>query len=167
MFNINRNIYEKTMSFFKKNKGCTQILKIIYKYLPLLVFVGYPLLIVYVFLNRSDDFFKVVLVPLGVFLFVTALRKLINRQRPYEKYKIESVFNKTTKGQSLPSRHTASAFVIAMTFLYVNLYIGIATLIIACLIGLSRILAGVHYIVDVLCGAGISIVFAIIFLFLI
>lgn len=155
------------MRFFSENNSCKQILRVIYKFLPLLVFIGYPLLIGYVFFYKSDGFFKVVLVPLGVFLFVTALRKLINRQRPYEKYGIESVFNKNTKGQSLPSRHTASAFVIAMTFLYVNVYIGIATLIIACFIGLSRVLAGVHYVVDVLCGAGISVVFGIVFLFLI
>ena len=120
----------------------------------------------YVFFARQSDIFKAVLVPLGVFVTVTVLRKLINEQRPYEKYGTQSLFNKTTSGESMPSRHTASAFVIAMTILYINFYAGIAALIIASLIALSRILAGVHYIRDVLAGALISVGAGIIFLFL-
>lgn len=155
------------MQFFSQNKYCKLILKIIYKYLPMLIFIGYPLLIMYVFFVRINDIFKVMLVPFCVFVFVTIIRKLINEQRPYEKYGIPSLFNKTTKGQSMPSRHTASAFIIAMTFLYINFYIGITTIAIAVLIGLSRILAGAHFVRDVLVGAGISVLSGIIFLFLI
>lgn len=155
------------MQFFSQNKYCKLILKIIYKYLPMLIFIGYPLLIMYVFFVRINDIFKVMLVPFCVFVFVTIIRKLINEQRPYEKYGIPSLFNKTTKGQSMPSRHTASAFIIAMTFLYINFYIGITTIAIAVLIGLSRILAGAHFVRDVLVGAGIGVLSGIIFLFLI
>ena len=133
----------------------------------MLIFIGYPILIVYVFFAEKNEFLKVTLVPFGVFLFVTLLRKLINEQRPYEKYGIPSLFNKTTKGQSMPSRHTASAFIIAMTFLYINSYIGITALVIAVLIGLSRIVAGAHFVRDVLVGAGIGILAGIVFLFLV
>ena len=80
------------------------------------------------------------------------MRMVINEQRPYEKYGIESVFGKKTEGNSMPSRHTVSAVVIAMTFLYVNVPIGIIMLVAAFLIILSRVQAGAHYMRDVIVG---------------
>lgn len=164
---MNRNKYEKITSFFKNNKAVNTALKIIYKYLPLLIFILYPIGIVWVFFKHSEIFFQFVLVPLGVFLMVTALRKLINEQRPYEKYGIEPVFAKNTKGKSMPSRHTASAFIISMAMLRVNLYLGIGFLVVSFVIMISRVLAGVHYVRDVLVGMTISIVIGYVFLFLI
>lgn len=164
---MNRNKYEKITSFFKNNKAANTALKIIYKYLPLLIFILYPIGIVWVFFKQSEIFFQFVLVPLGVFLMVTALRKLINEQRPYEKYGIEPVFAKDTKGKSMPSRHTASAFIISMVMLRINPYLGIGFLAVSFVIMISRVLAGVHYIRDIFVGMTISIVIGYIFLFLI
>lgn len=167
MFKINRQRYAAVTEFFKNNKTANLILKIIYKYLPLLIFILYPIGIVWVFFQQSEIFFQFVLVPLGVFLMVTALRKLINEQRPYEKYGIEPVFTKNTKGKSMPSRHTASAFIISMVMLRINPYLGIGFLVVSFVIMFSRVLAGVHYIRDVFVGMTISIVIGYIFLFLI
>lgn len=164
---MSRNKYEKITCFFKNNKAANTALKIIYKYLPLLIFILYPIGIVWVFFKQSEIFFQFVLVPLGVFLMVTALRKLINEQRPYERYRIEPVFAKNTKGKSMPSRHTASAFIISMAILKINLYLGIGFLAVSFVIMLSRVLAGVHYIRDVFVGMTISIVIGYVFLFLI
>lgn len=163
---MNRNKYEKITSFFKNNKAANTALKIIYKYLPLLIFILYPIGIVWVFFKQSEIFFQFVLVPLSVFLMVTALRKLINEQRPYEKYGIQPVFAKDTKGKSMPSRHTASAFIISMAMLRINLYLGIGFLAVSFVIMFSRVLAGVHYIRDVFVGMTISIVIGYVFLFL-
>lgn len=154
------------MQFFENNKFCRLALKIIYKYLPLVLFVAYPTIIGYVFFARQCDIFKVILIPFGVFVAVTILRKIINEKRPYARYNIPSVFNKTSSGESMPSRHTACAFVIAMTILYVNFTLGIVALSIASLIALSRILAGVHYIRDVFTGMLISLSAGIVFFFL-
>lgn len=167
MLKINRQRYIAVMEFFKNNKTANLILKIIYKFLPFLVFVFYPIGIVWVFFKQSEIFFQFVLVPFGVFLMVTALRKLINEQRPYERYGIEPVFFKDTKGESMPSRHTASAFIISMAMLKINLYLGIVYLAVSLIITTSRVLAGVHYIRDVLVGMAISVVIGYIFLFLI
>ena len=65
---------------------------------------------------------------LGVFAGVTLLRVLVNETRPYERYGQPSVFHKTTKGKSFPSRHTACAFIIGMTFLFIHVPSGIAAL---------------------------------------
>lgn len=164
---MNRNKYEKITSFFKNNKAANTALRIVYKYLPLLIFILYPIGIVWVFFKQSEIFFQFVLVPLSVFLMVTALRRLINEQRPYEKYGIEPVFAKNTKDKSMPSRHTASAFIISMAMLRINLYLGIGFLAVSFIIMLSRVLAGVHYIRDVFVGMAISIVIGYVFLFLI
>lgn len=164
---INQLTYKKVTDFFKNNKVANSVLKIAYKLLPIIIFASYPALLLIVCFYYYELFFKILLVPAGVFTLVTTLRIMINEQRPYEKYKIESVFAKTTSGKSMPSRHTASAFVIAMAFLRVNVPIGIVFLVMAFLIMCSRICAGVHYIRDVVAGATISIVAGIVFIFLI
>ena len=166
MFKISRKLYEKTMKFFSGNKYYKLTLAFIYKFLPLVLFVAYPILIIYVFFTQRSEIFKVVLVPLSVLVFVSVFRKLLNKKRPYEVYGIPSVFNKQTKGESMPSRHTASAFIIAMTFLYIDFDLGVTALSMATLIALSRVLAGAHFIRDVLVGMAISILVGTIFLFL-
>ena len=154
------------MKFFSGNKYYKLTLAFIYKFLPLVLFVAYPILIIYVFFTQRSEIFKVVLVPLSVLVFVSVFRKLLNQKRPYEVYGIPSVFNKQTKGESMPSRHTASAFIIAMTFLYIDFDLGVTALSMATLIALSRVLAGAHFIRDVLVGMAISILVGTIFLFL-
>lgn len=166
MFKINRQAYKTVTDFFKNNKTANVLLKIIYKYLPLLVFIFYPIGIVWVFFKQSEIFFQFVLVPLGVFIMVTVLRQLINEQRPYEKYGIEPVFAKDTKGKSMPSRHTASTFVISMAMLKINPYLGIVYFSVSFAIMISRVLAGVHYIRDVVVGMSLSVIIGYIFLFL-
>lgn len=167
MFEINKRVYLKITNYFKNNKKARFGLVLVYKLLPFVVFAAYPVMLVYTMIWQQSLFLQTLLVPAGVFILVTILRKLIGEQRPYEKYGVPSVFGKTTKGQSMPSRHTASAVIIALALLKINFYFGIATLCIALLIALSRLLAGVHFIRDIAVGAGISVLFGIAFIFLI
>ena len=167
MFKITEKNYKRIIKFFSERNFAFNALKLCYSFLPLLLFIGYPALIVYVFFSNPVDLFKIILVPFGVFLLVTVLRKVINEQRPYEKYNTPSLFGKTTKGQSMPSRHTASAFIISLAILYVNFELGIAALSVSFLITLSRVLAGAHYIRDVLAAMLLSVTAGVIFFFLI
>ena len=73
---------------------------------------------------------------------------------------------KNTKGKSFPSRHTASAAVIAMTLLYVNIPVGIVFLAIALLIGISRICARVHFPRDVAAGYLYSVIMSVLFFYI-
>ena len=100
-------------------------------------------------------------------MLVTMLRKIIKEQRPYDYYGVAPVIGKKSKPDSMPSRHTASAFIIAMAMLSVNVWAGILYMAVAVLISLSRIFAGVHYVRDVIVGATIAILCGIVFLFLI
>lgn len=162
--------YLSVQNFFINHKFSFNLLNILYKYLPALVFIVYPIfLTVYGFLKGflSLDFLKVFLLPLTVFIFVTIFRKLLNFKRPYEKFNFPPLIPKDKKGQSFPSRHVTSAFIISMAFLYVNTILGITFLIISALIALTRLLAGVHFIKDVIIAAIFSIIVGYIFLFII
>ena len=128
---FNRRIFTRYVRFFNKHQAARYTLHFVYKVMPLLMFFAYPALLVYAFFYMRDDVLKLTLVPLGVFVAVTILRVVVNEKRPYERYGIPSVFRKTTKGKSFPSRHTASAFIIAMAFLYADVPLGIAALTVA------------------------------------
>ncbi len=99
--------------------------------------------------------------PALCFVFVTALRWLIKRPRPYENggAGIDPLVPKRAGGTSMPSRHVASAFVIAMVVLPEYLIAGIALLAAALLLAALRFLRGVHYPSDLLVGALIGVAF--------
>ena len=153
MIVISTETYKSIVGFFKRNKPCNTVLKLCYNFLPLIMFVSYGILIVFMLFSR------ITLSPLTVFAIVTFFRKIFNRPRPYEKFATTSVFGKNKKGESMPSRHTACAFIIAMAFMYVSIPLGIAYLIISTLIMISRVLAGVHFISDVIAGMAISLLY--------
>ncbi|MCH5303644.1 MAG: phosphatase PAP2 family protein [Ruminococcus sp.] len=117
--------------------------------------------------NDAEEFVRTLVAPAVVFLSVTALRKIINRPRPYEALKINPLIKKNTVGQSFPSRHSASVFIIAIVCYPINICLGVALTIVGITICISRILAGVHYISDVLFGALYSIILGILSIFLI
>lgn len=163
---MNEKLFFWNVRLFTKYKAARYILRFVYKLLPMVMLVAYPVLLVHVYFTDLQSLPKLVLVPMHVFLGVTLLRVIIDEQRPYERFDTPSVFGKTTKGKSFPSRHTASAFIIAMAFMYVDFWWGMLAMLIALLIELSRIMAGAHYIHDVLAGMAISIVAGWIFMFL-
>lgn len=159
MIVISTETYKSIVGFFKRNKPCNTVLKLCYNFLPLIMFVSYGILIVFMFFSDIKIFARITLSPLTVFAIVTFFRKIFNIPRPYEKFATASVFGKNKKGESMPSRHTACAFIIAMAFMYVSIPLGIAYLIISALIMISRVLAGVHFISDVIAGMAISLLY--------
>lgn len=153
--------YREMNAFFSETKKRSTIMKTLHDILPLLMLVFYPMEAVYLLVTEgigSELFLRFTLIPLGTFLLITLVRALINAQRPYEKFDYTPVVGKRTKGKSFPSRHTVSAFIIAMAFLYINTRIGVIMLVIAALIGVTRVLSGVHFIRDVISGAAIGVV---------
>lgn len=159
MIVISTETYKSIVGFFKRNKPCNTVLKLCYNFLPFIMFVSYGILIVFMFFSDIKIFARITLSPLTVFAIVTFFRKIFNRPRPYEKFATTSVFGKNKNGESMPSRHTACAFIIAMAFMYVSIPLGIAYLIISTLIMISRVLAGVHFISDVIAGMAISLLY--------
>lgn len=95
------------------------------------------------------------------YLTVTVLRKLLDRPRPYEVYDFYLVKPKEKQGESFPSRHCYSAFVITTLSWLVNPVVTLGLLLLAVLIAVTRVLCGIHFVRDVTVGGLIGIAFGI------
>lgn len=149
-----------------QNKPLYKFLKFVYKFTPYIHYIGYPLLLFYLVIIWDLRFIKVFTIPLFTFLAVTVMRILINRLRPYEKTNIKPLFPKKTKRKSFPSRHVASSVIITFSFLYINVWLGAASLLVTITIAVLRPIAGIHYPSDVLGAAFISSLFGLLFFIL-
>lgn len=142
--------YQRNLHFIRQHhldKICISITKIT----PYLTALLYAITLFILFINHSSKLMMTIMKPLSSFLIVTIIRKLYNRPRPCIVFNIEPLVAHKTD-ESFPSRHTVSAFAIGFALLNINMYLGIIALIIACLVGLSRIICAVHFVSDVLCG---------------
>ena len=100
---------------------------------------------------------------LGVpFLAVSALRRVINAPRPYELYDFYGEPPKKKRGCSFPSRHAYSVFAIGTAACLASPLLGAVLLIFGVLLCTARVLLGIHFIRDVLAGAAIGVVSALI-----
>lgn len=161
--------YKFLSEFFTSTKSRSNTLKALHDILPAILMLFYPLQLIYLLYTtgfNNEVFLKATFTPLGVLIVVTVMRRIINAKRPYEVYDYTPAVSKNTKGKSFPSRHTACAFIIAMTFLYLDVKIGIVMLVISTVIGITRVLSGVHFVKDVVFGALFSIITGIICFFL-
>lgn len=151
--------YRNRMQYLAKTPLLTRVLHSVNTILTYAVFLLYPLLLVWVWKNQSDLLFKAIIIPFNSFIILSVFRYYINRKRPYEAYGVPSAIHKSTTGKSFPSRHVFSAFVIAMTFIYVgpSPIIGIILLLIGTILGALRVILGVHYFSDVIVGAFVGI----------
>ena len=93
-----------------------------------------------------------VFIPASGFVILSLLRKKINAPRPYEVWEIVPLLDRDSPGQSMPSRHVFSATIISMACLHASLTMGMICLILSALLGLVRVLGGVHFPKDVVVG---------------
>lgn len=100
------------------------------------------------------------------FVFVTVLRAILNKPRPYEVYDFYAVNPSEREGKSFPSRHCFSAFVIATLSIPLSPLSAVAVFLMAFIIALCRVLTGIHFIRDALVGAIIGILFGVLGIFL-
>ena len=91
-------------------------------------------------------------IPASGFVILSFLRKKINAPRPYEEWDIKPLLDRDSPGQSMPSRHVFSATIISMACLHASLTMGMICLTLSALLGLVRVLGGVHFPKDVLVG---------------
>ena len=96
---------------------------------------------------------------------VNVMKPAIGRSRPPEHFAPQGIVVNTPMGvpsdRSFPSGHTQTAFS-AAAYLACMYPVAAAPLVLAaCLVGMSRIVLGVHYPLDVLTGAAVGILFAV------
>ena len=104
-----------------------------------------------------------VFIPASGFVILSFLRKKINAPRPYEVWEIVPLLDRDSPGQSMPSRHVFSATIISMACLHASLAVGVILLLLSAILGLVRVLGGVHYPKDVLVGYACGLVWGVIF----
>ena len=104
-----------------------------------------------------------VFIPASGFVILSFLRKKINAPRPYEEWDIKPLLDRDSLGQSMPSRHVFSATIISMACLHASLTMGMICLTLSALLGLVRVLGGVHFPKDVLVGYICALVWGVIF----
>ena len=104
-----------------------------------------------------------VFIPASGFVILSFLRKKINAPRPYEVWEIVPLLDRDSPGQSMPSRHVFSATIISMACLHASLSVGVILLVFSALLGLVRVLGGVHFPKDVVVGYMCALVWGVIF----
>lgn len=159
--------YIKMTQPFRDNPGLAKGIHIANKLCTGIMYLAYPLLLVYLFFQKESSYFSFwrgLFVPAVSFVLLSFVRKWINRQRPYEKFEMPPVIKKDTKGNSFPSRHVFSATMIAMTFLLMSpwSWLGGIFLFVAGVLAIVRVISGVHFISDVLAGIVVAMVAAIV-----
>ncbi len=153
------DFYNKISFPIKKSPLKYKIFLFIYRYLVYFTIIIYMALLIYCLVRGAYyQFFNAVLTPAITFIVVTIIRRLINAPRPYKVYSIEPLIAKKKDGESFPSRHTLSITIIAMTGLYIWWPVGVVLWIMSVCMGISRVVAGVHFPKDVLAAGIISIV---------
>ena len=105
---------------------------------------------------------RAIAVPAATFVTVTVLRAFLDMPRPYETCAIDPIIHKDTRGKSLPSRHVASAVIIACAILWVNLPCGIVAMAACAVLAFTRIVGGVHFPRDVAAAVGLALACALI-----
>lgn len=92
--------------------------------------------------------FPPILLAWGISLLIS---EIVKRPRPFQAFGFKPLIELAVKTGSFPSEHTTIAFALAAMF-YQNTVLTIAFLIVAVIVGLSRVAVGVHYLSDVLVG---------------
>ncbi len=159
---MKKETYIKMTQPFREHPELAKGLHIMNKLCTGVMYLTYPLLLAYLFfytelrghISSYYSFRKALFVPAVSFVLLTVVRAWINRPRPYEAFEVLPVIKKDTKGNSFPSRHVFSATIIAMTFLLMSpwSWLGLLFLAVSVLLGIVRVISGVHYISDVVAG---------------
>lgn len=159
---MNKEKYQKIYYNIGKNKYKVLLLNYINNFLTFLIFISYPILLLYVYFFLKKYFLRLIIVPFISFIIISVLRKYMNRKRPYEVYDFKPLIKKDTVRNSFPSRHIFSAFMIFMSYFIVNRTFSTIIFIISLILSVLRVIGGVHFIKDVVVGAILGISFAII-----
>ena len=106
---------------------------------------------------------RFVAIPGVGFVALSLFRSWVNRPRPYETWDIQPLIVKDTRGHSLPSRHVFSASMVSMCYLAFAGPVALWLLGLTILLAFCRVLAGVHYPLDVCLGLVLGLAFGSLF----
>lgn len=140
------------------SKKASTSLKIISHAAVVIYVTCFAAILIYTYMEKPWDAGMLLVFAAIPFVIVTLVRKFINAPRPYELYPFYKAPPKKKRGESFPSRHVFSAFIIATLALSVSIPLAVALFFIGTALAIARILLGMHFIRDVLAGALIGII---------
>ena len=155
---MNREQYVKVSSFVRKYKRGPQTVALVNKVLSLFVVLVFVAMMIYGAIYDRNWTIRAILVTSISFLLVTIIRKVLNTDRPYVVYDFEQIVDKKKQGESMPSRHVFSAFIISIVALNLYIPLGIIMIVISIMIGIGRLVSCVHFPKDIVVGMIIGIV---------
>lgn len=149
---------ERILKRIAESKWQSRVLKLLSQLSALAGIAAYGALL-YLAYKSSINELAFLLVAAGApFVLVTLFRHLVNAPRPYETYDFYQTPPKNKCGKSFPSRHVFSGFVIATLAFAYSLPLALVMLGFAVILAVSRVLLGIHFIRDVVCGALVGVV---------
>lgn len=154
---MQREFYEKLSKPFRESEQKKRWLLRANKVLTGLVYLIYPAMLLYLAMMRDSRFLRVLLIPAAGFVLLSLFRKICNAKRPYEVWEIIPLIPKDTKGNSFPSRHVFSTYLIAMAAWYLWPPLGMLLCAMGIFLAAVRVIGQVHFVRDVAAGAAIGI----------
>ena len=146
--------YDHIAGKIKNNPLFLRLLRAFNRFMTVVMPIVYLTLLATTYLQEGlgKQVWIYLFVPASGFVILTLLRKKINAPRPYEVWGIVPLLDRDSPGQSMPSRHVFSATIISMACLHASLSVGVILLVLSALLGLVRVLGGVHFPKDVVVG---------------
>ena len=156
--------YERIRPFFVSYPCYLSLLKWVNRLVTLLMplLYVYVLWLVYLENSKSWEVLAYLLVPASGFILLSVIRKAINWPRPYEIGMLPPLLDREGKGSSMPSRHVFSAAIISIVAWGVNPILSILGLSLALLLAGVRVLAGLHFVRDVVVGFVVALLWGIV-----
>ena len=157
--------YDHIAGKIKNNPFLLSLLKSFNRFMTVVMPIVYLILLVITYLQEGlgKQVWIYLFIPASGFVILSFLRKKINSPRPYEEWDIKPLLDRDSPGQSMPSRHVFSATIISMACLHASLSVGVILLVLSALLGLVRVLGGVHYPKDVVVGYICALSWSVIF----
>ncbi len=131
------------------------------------IFIVIGSALLYLFYYYSKKEFILLCVSGGLaWVLAKILKTLIHTLRPFDAFpQVQSLFLET--GYAFPSGHTMVASAIAFALFFINKKAGYIFMFFALLIGLARIISGVHFPIDILGGFTLGALVACVFAYFI
>ena len=145
------------MEYIKKDPKKVRCMNGLNRILTGIVVIAYPVFLLSLWMKKDEFLWRAALVPAFSFGAVTCFRHLVNAPRPYEKFELEPVLKKDSKGKSFPSRHVFSVYMIAVTVFVRYPAAGICLGMLGIMLAALRVVGGVHELRDVTVGAILGI----------
>ncbi len=154
--------YEKNAAFLHKKKGLRLAFLLFNRYASYFFALAYGVLLLAVAFDEGyspKNLALLLCLPACTLLAVSALRIWLSRPRPYEENGagITPLLEKTSKGNSMPSRHLACAGVIALCFFPYLPAVGALLSVLALGLGYTRFALGWHYPSDLFVGLAVGV----------